>query len=463
MAEPTNVLLFTVDDMNWDTPGCFGGPPNATPALDALATEGMRFTNGHVTIAVCQPSRSVMMTGRYPHRSGALGFMPINDDVPVLTDALHTAGYRCGILGKVTHVAPVERLGWAQAVDMEELHQGRDPERYAAETRHFLAASAAAGQPFFLMANAHDPHRPFHGSIDEAATYSSEDMERIADPSHVFEAGDWPVPGFLPDLPDIRLEVAEYLSSSRRADDVLAAVLAELDHAGVTENTLVIFLSDNGMAFPFAKTNCYLHSTKTPWLVRWPGRIPADATDNTHFIEAIDITPTILDALELPIPDGVDGRSHLPLLLGETQSGRDRIVTVFHENAFAAGLRATGEDPSPGQFEMRCIQNARWGYIWNAWSDGDKRFFNESQFGRTWSAMQVAAQDDTYIAKRSEFYEHRVSEELYDFAADPDALVNLIDSDGGADELNHLRGELHEWMIRTDDFLRPRFEAEILR
>jgi N-sulfoglucosamine sulfohydrolase len=458
----TNVVLFTVDDMNWDTPGCFGGPVEVTPTIDAFAAEGTRFTNGHVTIAVCQPSRSVMMTGRYPHRSGALGFMAINDDVPVLTDPLHEAGYRCGIIGKLTHVAPVERMRWDHAVDMEELHQGRDPVRYAEEIRRFIGDSVAAGRPFFLMANAHDPHRPFHGSPSEAETYTEEQLERIAEPSHVFKEGDWPVPGFLPDLEEIRIEVAEYLSSSRRADDVFAAMLAELDAAGVTDDTLVIFLSDNGMAFPYAKTNCYLHSTKTPWIVRWPGRVSAGAVDDTHFVEGIDITPTILDALGLPVPDGVDGRSHLSVLEGSPQDGRDQIVTVFHENAFAAGLRWNGEDPSPAQFEMRCVQDARWGYIWNAWSDGEKRFFNESQFGRTWVAMQAAAEDDTDIAKRTEFYEHRDPEELYDFAADPDALVNLIDDESAADVLAERRTELHAWMRRTDDFLLDRFESEVL-
>jgi len=462
MTEQTNVVLFTVDDMNWDTPGCFGGPPEATPNLDAFAAEGMRFTNGHVTIAVCQPSRSAMMTGRYPHRSGALGFMPINDDVPVLTDSLRDAGYRCGCLGKLTHQAPVERFAWDHALDMEDLHQGRDPVRYAEETRKFIADAQSVGQPFFLMANAHDPHRPFHDSDDERTTFTEAELATLAEPSHVFKAGDWPVPGFLPDLPEIRLEVAEYLSSSRRADDVFAAVLAELDHAGVAGTTLVVFVSDNGMAFPFAKTNCYLHSTKTPWVARWPGHIPAGAVDETHFVEGIDVTPTVLDALDISLPEGLDGRSHLPVLLGGDQHDRDRIVTVFHENAFAAGLRAQGKDPWPGQFEMRCVQDRKWGYIWNAWSNGNKAFFNESQFGRTWKAMQTAAEDDTYIAKRTEFFEHRVREELYDFATDPDALVNLIDHDDAAGVIDELREELHHWMLRTGDFLTDRYQNAIL-
>src|SRR5947208_16641736 len=89
-----NVLLITADDMNYDTPGFAGGKvPDITPNLDKLASEGIYFKKAHVTVAVCQPSRSVLMTGRYPHRNGAEGFNPIRADVPTLGEQLRAAGY----------------------------------------------------------------------------------------------------------------------------------------------------------------------------------------------------------------------------------------------------------------------------------------------------------------------------------------------------------------------------------
>src|SRR3954471_3329351 len=102
--------------MNADTPGSFGGPAQATPAIDAFAATGVRFLRAHVPVAICQPSRSAMLTGRWPHRNGAEGFGPIRDDVPVLTDLLRPAGYRAGILGKVEHLEPIERFSWDLAV-----------------------------------------------------------------------------------------------------------------------------------------------------------------------------------------------------------------------------------------------------------------------------------------------------------------------------------------------------------
>src|SRR5262245_37101288 len=108
-----NILLITADDMNFDTPAFAGGKVDGiTPNLDRLASEGIYFKQARVTVAVCQPSRSVLMTGRYPHRNGAVGFNPINDGVPTLGEQLRAAGYVNGIFAKVPHLAPIPRMCW---------------------------------------------------------------------------------------------------------------------------------------------------------------------------------------------------------------------------------------------------------------------------------------------------------------------------------------------------------------
>ncbi|MFT5906221.1 MAG: N-sulfoglucosamine sulfohydrolase [Cryomorphaceae bacterium] len=146
------------------------------------------------------------------------------------------------------------------------------------------------------MANSHDPHRPFYGN-DPEKWYTKKGSKKPATlkPSKVFKPEEIVVPGFLPDIPDVRLKIAEYFSSVRRCDDTVGALLKMLDETGVANNTLVIFLSDNGMAFPFAKTNRYLQSTRTPFLVRWPENIKAGNVEKTQMISRIDITPTILE------------------------------------------------------------------------------------------------------------------------------------------------------------------------
>src|SRR5690606_24451788 len=108
-----NVLLITVDDMNYDSLGVTGcRTPGVSPNIDRLASEGMLFTRAHVTVAVCQPTRAVWMTGRYPIPNGGRGFEPIKRGIPTLPEMLKQEGYRTGILAKVPHVVPSRAGAW---------------------------------------------------------------------------------------------------------------------------------------------------------------------------------------------------------------------------------------------------------------------------------------------------------------------------------------------------------------
>jgi len=434
----TNVLLITADDLNCDSVGVFGcRTPEITPNIDRLAGQGMRFTRAHVTIAVCQPCRSVLMTGRYPHRSGGEGFHRITKtDTPLLIEHLAAAGYRCGILGKVGHCTPKASFKWDMSHDMGDLGAGRNPARYASFAKGFIEEAARAGRPFFLMANSHDPHRPFSGSDQEKGRFKN---QAVTPPSRTYRPDEVRVPGFLPDLPEVRREIAEYYSSARRCDDTVGAVVKALDEAGHADDTLVIFLSDHGMPLPFAKTNCYLHSTHTPWIVRWPGVVGPGSVEAEHFISGIDLMPTILDALGIAPPDGMDGFSFLPLLRGQKQDGRTLVFTQFHQTA------------GRNRYPMRCVQNARFGYIFNPWSDGKRVFKNESQSGRTMKAMRAAAASSEDIRARVDLFLHRTVEEFYDFANDPDALENLVGDPEYKKDLDALRSQLEGWMVRTQD------------
>lgn len=436
-----NVLFITADDMNYDSLGCYGCPTDSiTPSIDDLAERGMRFTNAHVTIAVCMPSRETLMTGRYPHNNGGEGFEPISVEVPTLQEQLHASGYINGILGKTNHLAPSEKFCWDYKVNFDELGKGRDPERYYGYTKDFIERSKHEGKPFFLMANSHDPHRPFAGSDQEKRKWGDDPPEfgRRIEPDEVT------VPGFLPDIPQVRLEIAEYYTSVHRCDETVGRVMAALEESGLYEDTLVMFISDNGMALPFAKTNCYLNSTKTPWIVSWPDRVEPGVIDDTHLISGVDYMPTILDALDIPFVNGMDGRSFLPMLYGRRQEGWEYVFTQFHETA------------ANRRYPMRCVQSKGFGYIVNFWSDQETVFLNESQSGRTFAAMKSASESDPGILQRVHLFQYRVPEEFYNFGADPNALENLVDSSQYEREIADLRTVLGEWMHDTND---PAYDA----
>jgi N-sulfoglucosamine sulfohydrolase len=161
--------------------------------------------------------------------------------------------------------------------------------------------------------------------------------------------------------------------------------------------------------------------------------------------------PTILDALGLPETPGMDGRSFLPLLSGERQENREVVFTEFHK------IFAKIEYP------MRGVQNAKYGYIVNFWSDQKKKITGDALSGRTFKAMQQAASSDEALAKRMRLFQYRVPEELYDYRSDPDGLVNLIDDPDLGQVTQRLKKLLHAEMKRTDDPLLEEFEARFMK
>jgi len=451
-GRPPNVLLITADDMNWDSLGVTGCKiPQITPNIDKLARQGMLFMHAHVTIAVCQPCREVLMTGRYPDRNGGRGFEPIRADVPTLQESLDRADYFQGIMAKVPHLAPQRKFCWDVVVDARELGVGRDPKLFYQHAKAFFEQAKAQGRPFFLMANSQDPHRPFPRSAQlQRKTAGRNPATRrragFPDVTRVIGPEEVEVPGFLPDIPDVRKEVAQYFTAVHRCDQAVGGVLKALEETGLADDTLVMLLSDHGMAFPFAKTNVYFSSTRTPWIVRWPGVVEPEGIDREHFISGIDFMPTVLDAAGLPPVDGMDGRSFAPVLRGEKQPGRDHVYTVFHQTA------------ARRSYEMRSVQTARFGYLFSPWSDGETVFKNESQSGLTFRAMQLAAQSDPALAARVKLFQYRVVEEFYDYQNDPCALRNLIDDPQYQAEIENLRARMHQIMKSIDDPLLEAFE-----
>ena len=451
VSEPdrtVNFLLITADDLEWSTVGVYGFQvEDITPHIDKLASEGLLFTDAHVNIAVCQPSRQSLMTGRYPHNNGSPGFQPIADDVPILQESLKRAGYLNGSIGKTRHLQPTERFDWdlgpdadnpGEGIWMHHLGNGRDIGLYRKYMTEFLWLAKENDRPFWLMLNTHDPHKPFYGDGGDEFDYPV---------SRVYSAEEIEVPDYLPDLPEVREELARYYTSVRRADDIVGAILKILEGEGFQENTLVMFMSDNGSSFPFSKANVYLNSTKTPWIVRWPGKITPGAVDTKHFISGIDYMPTVLEAAGLPQVQNVDGVSFLTLLHGGEQTWRKSVFTEV--NTPFSGI----------SLHMRAIQNKDFGYIYNPFF-GHEKVDIEGNDGPTWAAMVEAGKSDPAIQQRVDLFSNRAPEELYRYRVDPDALNNLIADPAYADVLAGLRQELANEMYRTDDFLLEEFERE---
>ena len=271
-SEAPNVVLIIADDMAWDDCGAFGNPKVRTPNIDKLARGGMRFDRAFVTASSCSPSRSSMITGRYPHNTDAEELhWPLPPGQVTFVEKLKAAGYWTAAAGK-WHLgnAAKQRFDLVREADPSgfQLPAGQD-----AKSR-MTAPGAGAVQsgcdqwvpvlrdrpretPFFLWLAALDPHRDYEpGAIP--APHRPEDVV---------------VPPYLPDVPEVRNDLALYYDEISRLDHHVGEVMAELDRQGEAGNTLVLFLSDNGRPFPRCKTTLYDSGIRTPLIVRWPGHV----------------------------------------------------------------------------------------------------------------------------------------------------------------------------------------------
>ena len=431
-----NFLIITADDMNWDSVGCYGCPlHDVTPNIDRLAQRGVRFEHAHVASTACMPSRLGIMTGRRGHRSGGEGFFYLRfPDVPNLPQLLHESGYRVGLLGKVKHSTPYADTPWDVAKEM-----GRNTDDFATETAAFVDHADELGRPFFLVVNSHDPHRPYF-NIDKKLKGTGDE------PSRTFQPDEIPIHPTIPDHPDVRHEQACYFSSVRRCDDVVGRIVELLEASKLTERTMIVFLSDHGMAVPSAKSNCYTQSTRTPCIVRWDGHVPAGRSDAEHMISSLDLLPTIMEAAGLAIPGGLDGRSLLPLLRGERQRGRNHIFTQYYMKI------------GQTNYQMRALQDTQSMFVFNPWHNGKPVYSSSSMGGSCFKTMLKLGKTDPLWAARAEYLLTRAPEEFFDLRTDPHCLKNLIDDPDYQEQIDAFRTRVARHLNRSEDPMAEVFE-----
>ena len=430
-------MLITVDDMSCDSVGVYGCElEGTTPTMDRLSSQSLRFEHAHVTVGNCNPCRNVMFSGLISHNNKVEGFYKVTDPGwPHMVDLLQGAGYYAGIHGKVSHSSPYQPYAWDDDLTISPSGKKahiKDARAYGESTSRGIENAGEAGKPFFLSINISDPHKPFWSEVRGGG-------EDPYVPSRIYNAEEVPVPGFLFEDPEVREELALYYSSVRRADDCLNEVLKALRKSGQWENTMIVFLSDHGMPLPFAKTQLYHHSTRTPLMVRLPGTTRAGKLESRHMVSVLDLLPTVLDSLGVPKPKRLDGRSFLPLLRGEKQENRDYVIKEYNENA------GRSRDP------MRAIQSKTHLYLFNPWSNGERIFATATNGTVTCKRMIKLSEEDEEMNKRLELYRFRVPEELYQVNRDPDCLENLIDYASQEKAKIKLQASLEEWLEKTND------------
>ena len=287
-AEQPNFIFFITDDISWNDLGCYGNTFVRTPNLDRLAAEGMAFDNCYLAISSCSPSRCSIITGRYPHNTGA---PELHTELPegqyLFPLTLKEAGYYTVLSGK-------HHMGKAADKAFAKISKGKGPGRE--EDWVDILRDRPKDKPFFCWFASTDAHRGWTVN-DQAPQYDPEEIQ---------------VPPYLYDGPATREDLAQYYHEVSRTDYFAGQIVEELQRQGIAENTYFIYCSDNGRPFPRCKTRLYDSGIKSPLIVWRPGRI-SPARCNS-LVSSIDFAPTILELAGLGKDERIQGVSFAKLL-----------------------------------------------------------------------------------------------------------------------------------------------------
>jgi len=411
-----NLVLIIADDMAWDDCGAYGHPHIQTPNLDALAAGGMRFDNAFLTCSSCSPSRSSIITGRYPHATN--GAHQLHNNLPAdqqtFVDVLRKAGYYTALAGKLhPRKTTGERFDKLYGTGAKETGGCGEWVRCLKERPQ--------DKPFFAWLASTDPHRSYSPNA-------------IPQPH---QAEDVIVPPYLPDTPEVREDLALYYDEISRLDSYVGKVVAELERQDVRDNTLVIFISDNGRPFPRCKTTVYDSGVKTPFIANWPGTIPA-GTECNSMVSTVDLAPTfcaLADTSGSPTFQGVEMQS---LFSKPEASVRDYIFAEHNWHDF--------DD------HQRSCHSPRFNYIRTEYTDLPGTPPADAVKGLSFQTMLKLREDDRLNENQMySFAAPRPREELYDVVNDPHELNNLADNPDYADVLQTHRDRLDVWRQRTKD------------
>ena len=437
-AKP-NILLILSDDHSVPYLGIYGNPDLKTPNLDQLARNGVLFNRAYTAAPQCVPSRATILTGRNVIDIGMSRFSaPLPREIPTIPEFLDSVGYYTGICGRHFHLDGSARMPpeTTQAFEkynlvtfpdrVDYLKKGGDDE-VLGQFQNFLD-KVPTGNPFFMWMNYSDPHRPFTAEAYEPASKSLT------------------VPEGMPDTEEVRKDLAAHEGEIMRLDEHVGEVLRELEQRGLAQNTIVIFMGDNGAALLRGKGTLYDVGIHVPLIVAGPGVEKGAASD--ALISGIDIAPTVLELAGKQAPEAMTGKSFVSALKGENYGG--------HEYIFATRVpHSSGLPEHTGYFDLsRTVFDQRYKLIYNAlwqlpYSPVD--FRNHPMWKDLANRAKAGTLEEKYV--RAFFAEPRSMFEVYDLKNDPHEFNNLSGHPEYADVEQQLKEELHEWMILNQDYL----------
>jgi len=450
MQSRPNIVLIVSDDHGREALGCYGNPAITTSAIDALAADGVRFTNAFCTTASCAASRSAILTGMHNHANGTYGHthgkhhFSCFDEVRTLPAMMKDGGYRTGREGK-QHYAPDRLFPFDQGHPNGTF--GRDDVRMAEACREFVRGE----DPFFLYWCSHNPHR---ASVVEdhplrPNSFGNPPASFAGDAEHRYSEDEVICPPFLPDTPEVRAELAQYYQSISRLDRGVGRLISVLREEGKYDETAIIYVSDNGAAFPEAKTTLYEPGMRLPCIVKSPLH-HSRGTSCDGLITWLDLLPTILElaGIDGEETDALHGRSFAGII--DTASPQDWREEIYASHTFHSVTN---------YYPMRVVRTKRYKFIYNIAWKLDYSFAADLWSSASWqSALRGGLRK--FGARSVDAYLHRPRFELYDLEADPDETRNLAGDPRHRSLVESFSQKLRQFQRETGDPWLHKWEYE---
>lgn len=422
-----NIIVFIADDVSWNDYGCYGNTAARTPNIDALAANGRQFHNAYLTASSCSPSRSSIITGRYPHNNGkgAELHKPISAHLPWFPEVLRAAGYYTALSGK-NHMTTDGSQERPKAFDVIDAGKAKGNAGGHANWVD-VTQNRPKDKPFFFWFASYDAHRAW----DADKQWNEDQYGPMHKPEDVI------VPPFLSDDSETRQDLASYYNEVTRFDHYIGRVCDELKSQGQFENTLIFVLADNGRPFPRAKTRLHDSGMKTALIAHWPRGI-AKASPTKSYASVIDLAPTILTAAGCDVSETMQGVSLLPVF---KNSDADVRTCVFSEHnwhdyeALGRSVRRCG---------MLYIRNFRPDQAWQGPADSVRSPSHQKLLELEEAGDLSETQAEVLLAPRPKV-------ELYDLNKDPYQLSNLADDPAYQQHRKVLAEKLETWMNETGD------------
>ncbi len=419
-----NIVYIMGDDLTYTDIGCYGGVNSITPNIDRLAEEGLRFLNCHQTAPMCSPTRQNLLTGLYPVRNGAYpNHSWVYEGTKSIAHYLMDLGYNVGLQGK-RHIGSVESFPF-------NYFDSRKMDIDTSLFSSFIAESVQSNTPFALFLMSNHPH---------GNSWSRE----LGDES-LFDADKLVLPPHFIDTPETREIYVKYLAAMNYLDQEVGMVIQTLKKHGVyDDNTLVMFASEQGHSWPFAKWTLYSEGLQSALIARWPGHIKAGTTTNA-MVEYVDFTPTMIEAAGGKAVAGLDGVSFFPVLLGAKDTHKEYTYGI---------MTSRGINQGPDYYGIRSVYDGRYRYILNLTPEVE--FNNVLTRGNNIGAVffnswRREAKTNEFARERVTKYQWRPAEELYDRQNDQYELINLADDPQYIEIKRHLQTKLAAWMQQQGD------------